>query len=1274
MSHALRVIRNFLINHSIIKSTPSLAKAHTIAIGLYVSADDVIVTGCQFGHSCGEPVEASVLNSATTSIIDTVWRAFDQLACLRWVNVECPQEVLRHIFPEYVVGTSTYGRRDLHDQLVRTAVEGSSAWPLPHLNQNPGRASPLNGFAPIVSGILSLYSDMDMKAISQCIHQLLASNNGAAKLECVSFLLMQLATKAHSKHRVGANPVPETVVDSECRITHGRPVKYDVGPHTIIEVVIRTLFTNLPASGWAIPWPSEKHGWSDGQPLPRIVYAWEQAKGTDIIPSFETRFAACNGILRKQADVAPPWAQLLNNPGLVVFRRQRAPTAPYHSQALSSAAVRVKTNASRAQLKALNQLFPYTSHTDKNHMTVHLADVVYEIIHYPEITITTPLLRCGQLGVEQLQPSKASRANLLNKILSKIPLGTNNILAMQVLLASFGSPYSNYAYKAFCELPLLCGSSNEVLARLKALSYLARRGQADAEGRPCPDRAVSFLAYAELAFGRSGNVTDWAEEYSNRCLHTIHIQQPSPLKIGGADGVGRVVWAPDAEILDSKTRIEDPTFYAKLRAHIREICRPLVTRRATTETMHDFLLRRAEWMASGSSGGGSLNLADIPSYAARQRKRGHDCSTTKVKIAKRAWAETVPMADLIREFRTGLPREAAQASEKFENGKSRAIYGVEPIHYIINTYATKGFEEKLHNIQGLEKGVTGIQQSQLEHHRALITSDRKQHCSMLDYADFNRHHTPKAQSIIFEELADLGEGVGACSDWQFANRWVARAKYYMTARFPGKSRPSKVRQGMFSGTKSTDLINTILNLAYFRVAQDYVAEQYGVLSEDLYHVHQGDDVWLSNKNHLWARLLYYTMHQMGFIFQRSKQMFGEGRGEYLRVLYQNGQASGYLHRALANYILRPLQNDSTQDPVAWANTIQEGVATMCRRGLPVSLAKCIWRNSMNYWVKVKAHNFDRCGVRVPIEAIELAAEQGGLGCPRPSHLVLSNSAIVLPVLIANGKVLEGAPAHMTNDWLRHVSAHSSKLEALYSIRADALREMSLRTSYASLPQHVLRADDWGEFKEAMRSWSQSSGRKLARSCQRYRCRDSRDLSYAVSTHYGTPKCDTASNPLLQNIAQVECSPATPATEYMGLSNTLSKIVASSRFKSISSTATAYGMTHQQALTAILAAAGEDSSASQDTRYDIQHILQHPNPDSLALLQRPGTSLVSALSPFIDANLSVYCSSQHNQVLAKYLATFGVDPRGARAKQAAIVMQLTANTITAQEPVFKRIRY
>lgn len=87
---------------------------------------------------------------------------------------------------------------------------------------------------------------------------------------------------------------------------------------------------------------------------------------------------------------------------------------------------------------------------------------------------------------------------------------------------------------------------------------------------------------------------------------------------------------------------------------------------------------------------------------------------------------------------------------------------------------------------------------------------------------------------------------------------------------------------MFSGTKGTDLINTMLNLAYFKLAADFLADICGLTLADLYHVLQGDDVWISTTTPHRQAAVYYVINAMGLVTQLVKQMFGRNRG-YTRM-------------------------------------------------------------------------------------------------------------------------------------------------------------------------------------------------------------------------------------------------------------------------------------------------------------------------------------------------------------------------------------------------------
>lgn len=94
--------------------------------------------------------------------------------------------------------------------------------------------------------------------------------------------------------------------------------------------------------------------------------------------------------------------------------------------------------------------------------------------------------------------------------------------------------------------------------------------------------------------------------------------------------------------------------------------------------------------------------------------------------------------------------------------------------------------------------------------------------------------------------------------------------------------------GMFSGIKTTDLTNTLLNNVYVLLALWALLVQYNLRIPDLYRIHQGDDVWMSSLCLFCNALLYMELNGMGLITQDHKQTFGKMLGEYLRVIYHAG--------------------------------------------------------------------------------------------------------------------------------------------------------------------------------------------------------------------------------------------------------------------------------------------------------------------------------------------------------------------------------------------------
>lgn len=832
-------------------------------------------------------------------------------------------------------------------------------------------------------------------------------------------------------------------------------------------------------------------------------------------------------------------------------------------------AVRVRGHKHRRYLKALNRLFPPVSATDSRHQTLHIADWTWDYLQRGE---GTP----GQ------------RLRELNSLLKWIPVGTAQPLTLGLLMACLGHSAGAVIASTYLQSGILVRDVRTQRSALKEVGTLVRKCGVDLMGNELSAPQCRALAYYDLLSGRAVHTTDWVEEEANRCRYALHLQPPK-LTTRLVDGHLQFDWRSDEDSLSPDKMMYSPSFYSKLRRTLMTICEPLVTSRNTRENMSDFYRRRHEWMASGSSGGFKLKLNPTASKKLK---------TDTIRASKRAWAESTSLAQVIEELYVGKPKEVAHASEKYENGKARAIYGVEPMHYVINTYATKGFEERLHMIDGLEKGAAGPLAAALEQRRALQSGDKDVECTMLDYADFNRHHTPRAQAVLFEVFAALGKRVGANPDWIRANYWVAEAKRDMRAVFPHKpNRQLRVHQGMFSGTRSTDLINTLLNLAYFKVAQDYLAGE-GLTAAELYHTHQGDDVWISNRNRVWARGLYYSLNAMGFLFQESKQMFGQGRGEYLRVLYIDGTGGGYLARAIANYITRPLQQNASLDPVGWARTIREGCALLSRRGMMRPMLQAIYRNGMQFWARARAHRQDKAPVSIPQATLQWDMLHGGLGCAPPHSVIAAEDLLCsyqlpqVPKFISGVDIAAlGLPSKMTDDWVAAVSKRTPPGAKGMAINVAAIARSAQHHNYSVDIQQLVRDRGWDRYK---RDWAKyrDQVRDDARCPRLLLSGDGLDCLMKAAGLSNDPRPTAGaelpdiravftSPALAFNLANISAGDTDNSRAMSDIPGELSKIIAKSQFRSETTYAQANGISRHDAIIAILQLAGDRGELHPD---------------------------------------------------------------------------------------------
>lgn len=130
------------------------------------------------------------------------------------------------------------------------------------------------------------------------------------------------------------------------------------------------------------------------------------------------------------------------------------------------------------------------------------------------------------------------------------------------------------------------------------------------------------------------------------------------------------------------------------------------------------------------------------------------------------------------------------------------------------------------------------------------------------------------------------------------------------------------------------MINTLLNVAYFEIAHGVLFELTGSRLPMLHNVHHGDDVWLRCTYSSLCAFLFYVSNLVGAVMQKIKIMCGPQRGEYLRVLYANGTAKGYLQRRIN------IEGSAITDLHGWtmASELSTSITAIVRRGLHPAMA------------------------------------------------------------------------------------------------------------------------------------------------------------------------------------------------------------------------------------------------------------------------------------------------------------------------------------------------
>jgi hypothetical protein len=207
----------------------------------------------------------------------------------------------------------------------------------------------------------------------------------------------------------------------------------------------------------------------------------------------------------------------------------------------------------------------------------------------------------------------------------------------------------------------------------------------------------------------------------------------------------------------------------------------------------------------------------------------------------------------------------------------------------------------------------------------------------------------------------------------------------------------------------------------------------------------------------------------GLEFQASKQIFDVGRGEFLRVVYTDGEARGYLNRAIVAMVIKPIQSIDENTAQAKARGLYSSICTMYRRGLNLKMSDVLWEALIPWALRVKAE-----GVAVvPRVLTNVASENGGLGLPKLGKMeqyVKDRRSVRITMQIPamtvdQREMARNMPSEMTDDWLlsvdKRVQGAYDRKAVRDSVHVENMRDsITVRDRQRALVNYVDEVKNW----------------------------------------------------------------------------------------------------------------------------------------------------------------------------------------------------------------------
>ncbi|UYL89581.1 RNA-dependent RNA polymerase [Stagonosporopsis cucurbitacearum victorivirus 1] len=270
---------------------------------------------------------------------------------------------------------------------------------------------------------------------------------------------------------------------------------------------------------------------------------------------------------------------------------------------------------------------------------------------------------------------------------------------------------------------------------------------------------------------------------------------------------------------------------------------------------------------------------------------------------------------------------SVSASIKLEPGKDRAIFACDTPSYfafswILNDVQKRWKGERIILDPGTG-GLCGIS-------RRVRGAQRGGGVNvMLDYDNFNSHHSTAVQQMVFEELCDRYNAPA----WYKQTLVASFDKMYIH----DKGVKHRVLGTMMSGHRGTTFINSVLNAAYIRCALG--AHHF----DRMISLHAGDDVYIRANTLAEAAHILDACKAFGCRMNPTKQSIGFRNAEFLRLGINQFYAVGYVTRTIATLVAGNWANLDPLMPLEALTSVIGSVRSVLNRGAPKVVADLVAR-------------------------------------------------------------------------------------------------------------------------------------------------------------------------------------------------------------------------------------------------------------------------------------------------------------------------------------------